>query len=203
MADSKTLLEPEGIYHIYNHAVGSELLFFNSSNYQHFLNLFKNYLIDYVNVYAYCLMPNHFHFVIQVKSSIDILKINLTRILNHNESDKIIPNLISTQFSHVFNSYAQAINKQENRKGSLFNNRFKRKPVTDEIYLQQLIHYIHFNPIALGLCNNITDWQYSSYNAIVSRKPSLISSEKVVELYDDLDNFIFYHKIEPFLLEID
>ena len=59
MADSKTHLEQEKFYHIYNHAVGEELLFKSERNYLFFLDLTKRYLNDYVTFYAYCLMPNH------------------------------------------------------------------------------------------------------------------------------------------------
>jgi len=202
MADSRTPLEYEGIYHIYNHAVGSELLFYNSLNYLHFLNLFKIYIVDYVNVYAYCLMPNHFHIVLQVKSLKEFLTFFPSRISSSHKAVNI-SKIISIQLGHLFNAYAQAINKQQNRKGSLFNNRFKRKPIADDIYLQKLIHYIHFNPVEAGLSKDIADWPFSSYNAIISSKLTLIVREQVIKLFDSIENFVFYHNHEPVLSEVD
>ena len=67
MADTKTPLEENRYYHIYNHAVGKELLFFKEENYLYFLNKLAAKLSLYFNFYAYCLMPNHFHLVVSVK----------------------------------------------------------------------------------------------------------------------------------------
>ena len=73
MADTRTPLEENGFYHVYNHAVGNEQLFMNNENYLYFLKLLKKYLSTFVDVYAYCLMPNHFHFIIKIKSKEEIL----------------------------------------------------------------------------------------------------------------------------------
>ena len=110
-----------------------------------------------------------------------------------------IPLIMSSQFSHFFNSYAQACNKERNRKGSLFNNRYKRKPIITDTYLIKLIHYIHYNPVAANLCNNIYEWKYSSYNAILSNDSTMIARKKVIDLFHDKQNFIYCHNVEPTL----
>lgn len=149
MADSKTILEAEKFFHIYNHAIGTELLFKTDRNYHFFLYLVKKHLISFVYIYAYCLMPNHFHLIILIKEE--------NEILAKKKTQTSIPLLISQQFSNLFNSYAQAFNKENNRKGSLFLNRFKRKIIKDEKYLKKLIHYIHYNPVLANLCKNVYD----------------------------------------------
>ena len=203
MADSKTMLEPERFYHVYNHAVGNENLFNSENNYLYFLKLSKKYLIKFVDIYAYCLMPNHFHLVIKVKSEEDIMSAYKeqypARVLNPRrvETQNSVSLIISKQFSNLFNSYAQAFNKENNRKGSLFVNRFKRRLVTDRNYLIKLIHYLHFNPVKANLNENIGDWKYSSYNAIINDKFTLINRKQVLELFDSRENFIYCHKNEP------
>ena len=117
MADTLTPLEEDNVYHIYNHAVGNDVLFKTEGNYMHFLTRIEKYLIDNIDIYAYCLLPNHFHLLV---------RINPTRVYN----PRRVP--ISRLFAHAFNSYAQAFNKENLRKGSLFNNRFKRKHVRNE-----------------------------------------------------------------------
>lgn len=202
MADTKTPLEVGGFYHIYNHAVGDEQLFVSDKNYLHFLGLFNKYLTGFVDVYAYCLMPNHFHFIIQVNDLSEILlddSISKATSIDVNN----MPLIISRQFSHLFNSYAQGYNKQHNRKGSLFANRYKRKLITTESYLSKLIHYVHYNPVKANLCTKISYWQYSSYNAILSDKKTRIKRENVVDLFGDKRNFIFCHNIEPSLSGIE
>ena len=201
MADSKTLLVEDKFYHIYNHAVGNEYLYINSANYLYFLELFKKYLISYVDIYAYCLMPNHFHLVIKIKSEKDILAAYFekspTRVSNPRRANDTVSLLISRQFSNLFNSYAQAFNKQNNRKGSLFLNRLKRKPIDTTEYLIKLIHYIHYNPMLANLCSEISYWNFSSYNAIVNDSFTLVNRKSVLELFGGRDNFIYCHKIEP------
>ena len=60
-------MDQGSFYHIYNRGNNKEKIFFEEKNYRHFLKLFDKYLSPYVDVYAYCLMPNHFHFLIRVK----------------------------------------------------------------------------------------------------------------------------------------
>ena len=57
--------------------------------------------------------------------------------------------IVSQKFSNLFNSYTQVYNKENNRKGSLFVNRYKRILISDKKYLLKLIHYIHYNPVWL------------------------------------------------------
>ena len=115
-------------------------------------------------------MPNHIHFLVQIK--------NDTEILNHGgfESEKLhltgFENLsgvsatkISKCFSNLFNSYAKAFNNSYNRKGSLFHRPFKRKEITSEDYLKTLVCYIHRNPIHHGFSADFTEWKHSSYHA--------------------------------------
>jgi len=67
MRDYKSKLEPGRFYHIYNRANGSERMFRNNENYKYFLRRYKKYIDPIVKTYAYCLMPNHFHLLVQVR----------------------------------------------------------------------------------------------------------------------------------------
>lgn len=58
---------PNAFYHIYNHAVGTENLFKSHENYLFFLNKYDQHLSTVFKTLAYCLMPNHFHLLVQVK----------------------------------------------------------------------------------------------------------------------------------------
>ena len=199
MADSRTPLEPRNFYHVYNHAVGNEKLFKTRNNYLFFLERLWKYLQEFVDIYCYCLMPNHFHLLARVKDHKSIL----SAILNSNPpmkliSDIILPNIISRQFSHLFNSYAQAYNKENQRKGSLFYNRYKRKLVDSEVYLKKLIHYIHYNPVESGFMEKVDEWEYSSYKAFIFKGETLVKRKEVLELFGDIEHFIFCHSVEPY-----
>src|ERR1035437_39957 len=68
MGDKIIPLEPEKYYHIYDHSCGSDNLFRIEENYQYFLKKYAAYLSPVFETFAYCLMPNHFHLLIKVKS---------------------------------------------------------------------------------------------------------------------------------------
>ncbi|MEQ8910284.1 MAG: hypothetical protein RIC95_13885 [Vicingaceae bacterium] len=80
---------------------------------------------------------------------------------------------------------------------------FKRKRIDDEKYLRKLIHYIHYNPIEAGLTNEMEDWKYSSYSALMSNSKTNVSREEVIGLFESQSNFIFCHKAAPLLSAID
>lgn len=182
MPDPKELFYPDAFYHIYNKAVGDELLFKSRSNYLYFLDLMRSKLATYVKFYTYCLMPNHFHFLIQIKEKKSFEDIDLV-------SEENISSLVSRKFGNLFNAYAQAFNKENQRKGSLFKNRFKRKRIEYEKYLLELVQYIHQNPVEANLCYKVYEWKFSSYNAIVSKCKSLIEREEVIKWFENLENF--------------
>ncbi|TXD70182.1 transposase [Aequorivita lipolytica] len=184
-------METDRHFHIYNRANGKEHIFTSSENYEFFLRKYKKYLFPVVETFCYCLMPNHFHFLVKVKSHKELLKIE-----NYKNSKK--QNLyVSKQFSNLFSSYTQAFNKQESRKGNLFMRPFKRKEVLDEIYFRKLMHYIHTNPVEAGLCNFPNQWQHSSYNSLISKKPTLLMRKEVLNYFDSVENFVFVHSQTP------
>jgi REP element-mobilizing transposase RayT len=73
MAQSRAVLEPDKIYHIWTHANGNENLFRTHENYIHFLEKYKKYLLPILDTYAYCLMPNHIHLTVRIKREEEIL----------------------------------------------------------------------------------------------------------------------------------
>ena len=197
-------MEEEKFYHIYNHANGKENLFSCDDNYQYFLHQWAKYIEPVANTYAYCLMPNHIHFLIKIKEEKEIL--NLEGFQNLQGLDRC-SKIISKKFSNLFNSYTKAYNKRYERKGSLFIPNFKRKEITSEDQLLTLICYIHRNPIHHGFCKNFIDWKHSSYTTFLSEKDTKIQREFVINKFDDLENFIACHeqqveKIEnPYFLD--
>lgn len=95
-------------------------------------------------------MRNHFHLLVYFKERSEI---------SENAFDLKEP---SKQLSHLFNAYAQAVNKKYGRTGSLFERPFERKRIDSEKYLKQLILYIHKNPITHNVVKNIEDYSWSS-----------------------------------------
>jgi len=131
--------------------------------------------------YAYCLLKNHFHFLVRIKDSTAAL-----------ESSAPIKSA-TQQFSNFFNSYAKAINKQYQRTGSLFQHRFGRIEVTSARYFANLAHYIHFNPQKHGLVDDFRAYPYSSYNVLLTDKPTRLQREHVLNWFDGQELFKTFH----------
>jgi len=187
-------LEPDNYYHIYNHAVGQDNLFNKKENYHFFLEKYASYINPVADTFAYCLLPNHFHFLVRIKEEIEIeeclkVKKDLTGFQN-------LSGLISKQFSNLFNSYSKSFNRQQYRKGALFERPFKRRKIDNEKYLKNIIHYIHYNPVHHEFTDDLKEWKYSSYNSFFTKKKSLLKREEVIEWFDNLENFIFIHNKE-------
>ena len=62
-----TTLSPGVIYHIYNRGVNGETIFKEKRNYEHFINLYVKHIQPMTDTYAFCLLPNHFHLLAEIK----------------------------------------------------------------------------------------------------------------------------------------
>jgi REP element-mobilizing transposase RayT len=209
MGNNREPLEPDFIYHIYNHAVGSDNLFRSDDNYNFFLKQFSKYILPFTDVFAYCLMPNHFHFALRIKAEnkLELLwkeKISKKKIkLNHlpvspgenrKQNRVLLEEIITNQFSHFFNSYAQAYNKAFNRMGALLKQSFQRRRIEGHDHLRNIVCYIHNNPVADGFTEKHSSWKYSSFNSFISEKPTHLMRNEVLELFEGKDNFIYIHE---------
>jgi putative transposase len=176
-------------YHIYNRGNNGIDVFLEPENYYHFLRLYAKYIEPIADTYAWCLLKNHFHILIRIKDPSEINERNLT--YSTIEKPKVIEPY--RQFSHLFNAYTQAINKRYQRTGSLFEKNFERKLVTNERYFQKLIFYIHNNPVHHGFVKQMNLYPWSSYESVVSEKPTLLKRKEVIDLFGSKEDFIDYH----------
>lgn len=172
-------LEFDKFYHIYNRGINGENLFKENLNYKYFLNLYHKHIDEIADTYAFCLMKNHFHLLIKIKSEESL-----------NDFSK---RHISQSFSNLFNAYTKAYNKTYIRHGSLFERPFKRKSISDNYYLQNLICYIHNNPVHHGFCEHPVQYPWSSYLNILDTKNTKVCRTEVLELFDDRENFKLVH----------
>jgi len=138
-----TRIEADYFYHLYNRGINGEIIFKTARNYQFFLNKIKETLLDVCDIYAYCLMPNHFHLLVKIKDEPSLKEITNLQGKDLEKGLHSSQNIFSKQFSKVFNSYSQAFNKENTRHGALIESPFKRKLITSEDYLRQCIVYIH------------------------------------------------------------
>lgn len=169
------------IYHIYNQGNNRQKVFFRDENYLFFLSKMRHFILPHAHFLAYCLMPNHFHWLIITKeSACEWLDFGTTTEKTTRYSPR---QRLSHQINTLLRSYTRAINNQEDRSGSLFRLHTKAKDGwqdefieaakanngtghfrfnSDNDYAAQCFHYIHENPSKAGLVLNPNDWLYSS-----------------------------------------
>jgi putative transposase len=133
---------PGHYYHFYNRGAHKVSIFREPDNYLFVLQKMRKYVTEFkLTMIAYCLMPNHYHF--------------LTRQDAKNAAG-LLP-------QRVFNSYSKAYNKRYGHSGTLFEDNYKVKPIQTSSHLLHLCRYIHGNPVKDGLVANPADWPYSNY----------------------------------------
>ena len=153
-------MTPGNYYHLYNHANGKENLFEETKNYYFFLNKVSLHILPFVKLHAYCLLPNHFHFLIYVKEfeEIKLLKqFKLFQKLPEEELQLLMEKKISKSFSNLFSSYAQSFNVMYGRKGSLFIPNMKTVIVEENNSICKVVHYIHTNPVHHGFVKTLNE----------------------------------------------
>lgn len=133
--------QPGHYYHLYNRGNDRNPIFFERENYLHFLRLIRRHLIEQtLDVLAYCLMPNHYHLLVQCRT-----------------------NTVSRAMMRLSVAYTKAMNRRYNRVGVLFQGQFQAIAVDSDEYLYHLTQYIHLNPVKAGLVAHPQDWEFSSY----------------------------------------
>jgi len=198
-------LYPGEYYHIFNRTNNNELLFLDDGNRRFFLKKYRYFLYPFIKTFAYCLIDNHFHFLIQIREGDEIInqleqkpnhiktKIEhqFLKELNNIKNDNSIgfDMILSSQFQRFFSSYTKSFNKLNRRNGNLFNQKFKRKLINDESYLTKLIYYIHANPMKHKLVLDFRDFKWSSYQSIVSIRPTLLERPSVLNWFGGISGF--------------
>jgi hypothetical protein len=199
-------------YHIYNRGVNGENIFIEERNYDLFLRLFEKHLSSVTDLIAYCLLRNHFHMSVRVKSEDEIKEtLRVSSIDNHHAgrsnpahprdgqsskplgSDSLGSYFVSDQFSNFFNAYAKTINKTYGRTGSLFQHPFGRVPITTDRQFWNVIAYIHQNPQKHGFVKDFRDWKYSSYGVILGEKTTCLKREEVMQWFGTMADYVSLH----------
>jgi REP element-mobilizing transposase RayT len=162
-------------YHIYNRGNNRENLFVETRNYAYFLDLYVRHIEPIAETFAYCLMKNHFHLLVQIKDGDNVLE-------------------PSRCFSNLFNAYARAFNRSYGRTGALFQRPFSRIEVIDDRYFIALVVYIHRNPQKHGFVADFRDWPYSSYHALASARPTRLRRDIVLAWFGNAAAFVAAHQ---------
>jgi REP-associated tyrosine transposase len=165
--------EANGIYHVYNRGNQKTKVFFEPRNYLYFLEKVRKYILPFADVLAYCLMPNHFHFMIRVK-------------------DDTIGGKLNKNIGILLRSYTRAVNIQEGDSGSLFQSHTKAKRMDEKAELPLIcFNYIHLNPLKAKLVKDLVEWSYSSFLDFTgARNGTLVNMNALGDVLDiDIVNY--------------
>lgn len=176
-------------YHIFNRGVNKLPIFENVHDYKRFVKSMLYYQIEgpkpsfslfspmkqtlnkekkIVEIICYCLMPNHFHFLLrQIKDN------GITEFLG--------------KFS---NSYTKYFNTKHGRVGPILQGEFKSVLVENNEQLLHLSRYIHLNPLVSGVTVNLEDYHWSSYPEYLSLSSTdLCSKEVILEQFKEIQAY--------------
>lgn len=187
-------------YHFFNRGNNGEALFPGHQDYITFLKKYAHYCFFVLDTYAYCLLNNHFHLLVRVRTNEEqrnLMQHHPFGVSDPERVDSTKTLSASRQLSHLFNSHAQSMNRKYDRTGSLFEKPFHRKSVTDEYYFSRLVCYIHWNAQLHGALKDFRTYRYSSYRWYLSENESLLNKDEVVRWFGGLDGFESAHNVLP------
>lgn len=178
MATPPRFFEDNAYYHVYNRGNRKQQIFLYHRDYNRFLDKVVEYKKKYpLNVLAYCLMPNHFHFLLQ----------------------QLATDSISRFISDLCNSHSRYFNVKYESVGSLFQGRFKAKRVDKDEYLVHLSRYIHLNPVELFkfLGKNAFDqlclYRWSSFPLyLLGKKDDIVDPGIILQYFSSKDPILDY-----------
>jgi putative transposase len=185
------IFAPGNAYHLYNRGLNKADIFTGANNYRFLLGKVKRLLKEIpVTVIAYCLMPNHYHFVMRQEGETPL----------------------SQFIGRLFQTYTQAYNRQQKRTGPLFVGRFRCVHVDSEEYLLHLCRYVHLNPVVAGLVVRPEDWPFSNYLEWIDRREGTLVDRALIGAYFDTpEAYIAFvqaelsdqmaKKLKPYLLD--
>ncbi|MFH1782909.1 MAG: transposase [Candidatus Omnitrophota bacterium] len=155
------------LYYVTSRGGHNQNIFIAPDDYSEYISLIGKYKEQYgFKLFSYCLLPNHLHMLVELKNNIGISNI-----------------------MHDINSlYTKLFNSRYNRKGHLFQERFRASFAEKETYLLDLTRYIHLNPVSTGLVDNPQDYAYSSYQKFLdpSKRINPDINEEVEETFSVL-----------------
>jgi putative transposase len=131
---------PDGIFHVTSRGVARALIFRDVLDYVALRSQLREVIRRFGwNVYAYCLMPNHYHLIVEIDRE-----------------------QLSAGMHRLNGLYAQRFNRRHDRVGHVFQNRFAAYVIESDEHLLAAILYLGENPVRAGLCEQAADWPWSA-----------------------------------------
>ena len=139
-------LADDSIYHVINRGNGEQVVFQKDKDYESFVNLMKEAKIRYaIKIFAYCLMPNHFHIVVMPHQSEDLSK----------------------WMQWLLTSHVRRFHKHYGTSGHIWQGRYKSFLIQKDSHLLTVLKYVESNPLRAGLVNSANNWLRSSHRETI------------------------------------
>jgi REP-associated tyrosine transposase len=204
-AQYKSPFSPECYYHVVFRSVDGVMLFHTDENRIYFLQKFSFYFKPVSTCLAYCLLENHVHFIIRVRSlsslkenilliSPEAQTMSMKKFLENPGCVDIVENVLERQVNSFMVSYANAYNKRFSRKGNLFQSPFRRVEIKEDSHLQQAIIYVHANAQKHKFIKDFKDHRYNSYWEIIKGDCSNVQINEVLHFFGGKEQFIKIHQ---------
>ena len=150
MARPPRVAPPGGVFHITARGNRRQEIFLDDRDRRRFLDLLGTVVSRHAwRCHAFCLMPNHFHLMIETRAGD-----------------------ISAGMQRLNGGYAQWFNRRHEFDGHLFQSRFHSVLLESNWHVLELSRYIVLNPVRASLCRDPAEWPWSSYRAFMALSPS-------------------------------
>ncbi len=158
------------IYHVLNRGNGKQIVFRKDQDYRVFLDLMREAKERYpgVKLFAYCLMANHFHLVLQPEQG----------------------NELSKWMQWLMTSHVRRYHQHYETSGHVWQGRFKSFIVQDDDHLLTVLRYVEGNPVRAGLVDSAGDWRWSSHRERIGMSARFLVGEIPIELPADWGKYV-------------
>lgn len=175
---------PTDHYHVMMRGINKERIFDNPKHKNFLLDLLETHIKENnIEILAYCIMNNHLHLVLQG---------DLTDI--------------SAALKKVNIRFAMRLNKDQDRVGHVFQDRYKSEVIYNDQHLLQAIKYVHNNPVKAKMTNKPEDYKWSSYRFYLGKGDKVISKESreiIIEIAGGYNRFVDFHQVNDYKEFID
>jgi putative transposase len=157
------------VYHILNRGNGGQIVFHKEKDYDAFIELMELAKQQFpIKIFAYCLMPNHFHIVVSPSKGEDLSKF----------------------MQWLMTSHVRRYHKHYSTSGHIWQGRYKSFIVQDNNYLLIVLRYVEGNPVRAGLVKSAKEWKWSSLRARIKLVPDRLLEDAPFELAKDWVQFV-------------
>jgi len=160
---------PGAIYHVMNRGIARNKIVKGQKDYEEFLRtLSEIHELWHVQVYAYCVMNNHYHVCLKTPEG------NLPRVMRHLDG-----------------LYTQRFNRSHQRDGPIFRGRYKSIVIDGDRYLTAVVRYIHLNPVEAGMVKGPEEYKWSSHTNYLRPKkaPQWLHVNELLEGFSSVGEF--------------